>query len=286
MAARKKKRSSKASSTRKKSTKRPVKRKSAPRKKTASSVQLGMSLDRKLDIAGVITAAAGLLTIIALASGSESGLGALWVGFLQRWLGWGIYILPVGLVFAGLWLALRKAERVPAFVVERVVGLLLLFLNLLAWLHALSFPADTAEAYALAESGGGGGLIGAWLLVLLENGLGVWGAGIALFGWLLIAAALSLDVSILELFRWVGPMVLRLQDAWDERRARQNELQPTLPFSPPPEAPPPVMEASPAVKSAGMKEVPVDGQLPTEGHLQDTQPLVVWELPVVGEMLA
>ena len=45
--------------------------------------------------------------------------------------GWGIYILPVALIVMGLWLILRRIEKLPPLSLERATGIILFFLWLL-----------------------------------------------------------------------------------------------------------------------------------------------------------
>ena len=45
---------------------------------------------------------------------------------------------------------------------------------------------------------------------------------IALLAWLLIGLILVLDVTVAGLFSWAPPLLLRLQDWWDERRTRRK----------------------------------------------------------------
>ena len=178
-----------------------------------------MSLDRKLDLVGILILFVGLLTLLSLISASHNQATASWLTFLGRAFGWGAYLFPVGLTIVGLWLVLRSFQRVPHVAIERLVGVILFFLNILGWLHFFSFPED---AYDLAAASGGGGYTGAFILFVLNRSLGLAGAAITLFAWLVIALMLMLDVSVIELFRWLPPMVERIQDGiqdWmDERR--------------------------------------------------------------------
>ncbi|MGW8249545.1 MAG: DNA translocase FtsK, partial [Anaerolineales bacterium] len=112
--------------------------------------------------------------------------------------------------------------RIPTISVERMSGFGLLFANLLAWLHFLAFPTTNQTALDLASEGRGGGYIGGAFEIALQSTLGTGGAAIALLAWTLIAVAMTLDVSILEMFRWVPALVTRLQDTWDEYRAQRN----------------------------------------------------------------
>ena len=185
---------------------------------------MGMSLDRKLDLVGIVLLFVGLLTLLSLISASHNTATASWLSFLGRAFGWGAYLFPIGLTFVGLWLVLRSFQRVPHVAIERIIGVILLFLDILGWLHFFSFPED---AYALAATSEGGGYAGAFLYSILYTNLGLAGVVIALFAWLIIALILILDVSAVELVRWAPPLVVRIQDGiqdWmDEHRNHQGK---------------------------------------------------------------
>ena len=78
-----------------------------------------LSIDRRLDIIGVVLALVGLLTLLSLISAQRSALTGGLIRFLGQIFGWGVYVLPVGLIAVGLWLVLRNMESVPAFSIER-----------------------------------------------------------------------------------------------------------------------------------------------------------------------
>lgn len=239
----------------------------------------GLSLDRKLDIIGVVLVFIGLPTLLSLFSVNHSGATGSWLSFLSRVFGWGSYLFPLGLIVVGLWLILRNFERVPQVAVERVLGLVLLYLNLLTIFSFFTFPTTSQQAFDLARLGRGGGYAGAAILEFLQVNLGWGGAAVALLAWLLIALTLTLDVAVVDLFRWVPPLVLRLQDWWDERRnhlgdARKAPLAPATSRRAGEEAlESPVQTHAPTV-TAGLRPFP----LPTG------QPKV-WVLPPVDEIL-
>ncbi len=194
--------------------------KSAPPSK--SQLSTGLSLDRKLDLVGIVLVFIGLPTLLSLLSTNNSATAKGWLSLLSKAFGWGAYLFPVALIFIGMWLILRNFERVPRIQLERVIGLVLLFLLVLTILQFLAFPESSTESYSLAELGKGGGYVGALLLDLLRSLLGVGGAVIALLAWLLIGLILVLDVTVAGLFSWAPPLLLRLQDWWDDRRTRRT----------------------------------------------------------------
>jgi S-DNA-T family DNA segregation ATPase FtsK/SpoIIIE len=237
-----------------------------------------MSLDRKLDLIGIIMLFVGLLTLLSLISASHNLFTARWLTFLGRAFGWGIYLFPAALIIVGLWLVLRSFQYVPNLAVERLFGVVLFFFNLLGWMHLFSFPKD---AYALAAESAGGGYAGAFIFTLLYVSLGWAGMAITLIAWMIIALILIMDISVVELFRWVPPLVIRLQDGiqdWlDERR---NHRQPS-----------PMKSASLGTQPVPPSNWPEAGGLPDAQAVsglistQDANYPRPWVLPAIDQIL-
>jgi S-DNA-T family DNA segregation ATPase FtsK/SpoIIIE len=164
----------------------------------------------------------GLLTLLSLISTRRGALSGGWVALLRQGFGWGIYLLPLALVALGLWLVLRNFERIPLPSAERLLGLGLLYFNLLAAFHFLLLPQTHQMALDLAAEGKGGGYLGALALEALRLTLGAGGAAVALLAWLLIALTLALDRSLLDLLQWVPALLRRLQEAWAAYRIRRS----------------------------------------------------------------
>jgi S-DNA-T family DNA segregation ATPase FtsK/SpoIIIE len=180
------------------------KKSSATRKRKKDQVVRDntLSLDAKLDITGVVMVLLGVLTIFSLLTSTQNAYIAGWNNILQIVFGWGIYVFPISLLLVGGWLILRKFEIFPHLSIERTLGISLLFLLILTSAHFFSFPED--EAIFNIETGQfGGGYLGAAMLYLLQPWLGVGGTAVVLVAWLLLSLAITLDVSVWELFRWV-----------------------------------------------------------------------------------
>ncbi len=128
--------------------------------------------------------------------------------FLGTIFGWGIYILPIALFIFGIWLILRRNERLPALSLERTVGSILLFVWLLTTMHSIIAQPVMADVAAL--DGAGGGYIGGIFERLLFFGL-VLGWIIALMAWLLISLTMTLDITIQDLFPWIGTLFAQLK---------------------------------------------------------------------------
>ena len=253
--------------------------KPAPQEKIAP-ITPGISLDRKLDIVGIGMALVGLLTLLSLLSSTRSPLIGGWVSLNGKAFGWGMYLLPLALIAIGLWLVLRNFERIPTVSVERLIGITLLFTNLLAWTHFFTFPESSQAALELAAAGSGGGYTGAIFLVALQSTLGMGGTIIALLAWALIALVMTLDVSVLDLFRWAPALLTRIQDNWDEFRAGKNGASPSYTGTPPTTRPPmPEGDLLSPLRQPSAPQFPA-AQTGTPG-----EPGRAWALPPVAEIL-
>lgn len=155
-----------------------------------------ISPERKIDIIGAVMALIGLLTIFSLVSARNSGLTGAWIGGLRDLFGWGVYILPLGLIILGIWLVARNVDRLPELTIERIIGILMLFIGALVAFQGL---------------GRGGGIFGMLLSNMLINAIDVAGMVIVLIAWLLIALAMTLDLSMQEMFKWTVPLANKLQ---------------------------------------------------------------------------
>ncbi len=237
----------------------------------------GMSLDRKLDLIGIVMLFVGFLTLLSLISVSHNLITAKWLTLLSRAFGWGVYLFPAGLVIVGLWLVLRSFQRIPHLGIERFIGVVMVFLNILGWMHYFSFP---QEPYTLAASNAGGGVAGAFIFTVLKTSLGWAGAAIALLAWLIIALVLLLDVSVVELFRWIPPLLIRFQDNFQDwmdeqrnHRAKGALKSTTTSESPPPDNWP-ALDVLPASEATNIPVSTLKLNLPRP-----------WILPAIDQIL-
>ena len=246
------------------------------------AISTGLSLDRKLDILGIGLALVGLLTLLSLASLNHSTATGSLLEVLGRATGSGAFLIPVSLLVLGIWLVLRDFERIPLLSLERLFGLFLLFLNFLVAIHFFNFPETRQAAFALAEQARGGGLIGASILDWMRSNLGWGGSAIALVAWLLIALALTLDVSVAGLFGWVPRLVLRLQDQLDElRNHRTPPPAHATGKGAPSTQPPAAMPTSQPSVSLGKPVGPNTSPFPASFK----QDALVWTLPDIANIL-
>jgi S-DNA-T family DNA segregation ATPase FtsK/SpoIIIE len=228
-----------------------------------------------LDVVGVVMALAGLVTLLILFSAQRSAVTESFISVLSRLLGWGIYILPVALILMGLWLILRRIEKLPPLSLERATGIAILFLWLLTFMHSVYVPVGLADVAAL--DGVGGGHIGSFFEKFLFNGLGVAGAVVTLFAWLLIALIMTFDIETQDLFKWVSPLFGRMRTALGQRRVKSITLSPeeaevaSNGFTP-------LHRPEPVVQGVPAPGVPVTTVRPAEA-------VINWKLPDVKNVL-
>ncbi|MCC6299733.1 MAG: DNA translocase FtsK 4TM domain-containing protein [Anaerolineales bacterium] len=226
-----------------------------------------LSAERKLDVVGATMALIGLFTALILFSAQRSPLTGGMLAFLSRIIGWGIYILPVGLFVMGLWLILRRIEKLPPLSLERAIGLILFFFWLLATMDSINA--------GVGLNGAGGGYIGSILGRVFFNSLGFAGGIIALTAWLIITVTMIFDISVEDLFKWVAPLTVRIRGLLARQASPAGEA-----FLPEDEEIvsggfTPTHRPEPAIVEVGK---PVTTVKPSE-------PVIQWKLPEVKNIL-
>ncbi|HHS96848.1 MAG TPA: DNA translocase FtsK [Chloroflexi bacterium] len=255
-------------------------------RKRRTSPRIHLSTDAVLDIVGYLTVFIALLTLLALLSSRRGALLGPWVRLLERIFGWGVYVVPFLAGAIGLYLILRRfGDRVPRPRPEQVVGVVLLFFAFLATAH---FPATWATGLSLegaAQSGYGGGSLGAAIDRALLHGLGGVGTALALFATWLLGIFFTFNISPADMVRYL--LALR------ERLPRPSPRLPTPPVERPirplsrPETPPvgvrpavvPVKPKAPTSPSSpAPRPSPEDFLVPTVGGPP-------WSLPPIEAIL-
>jgi len=179
--------------------------KSTSKTKLKEPLLSGVPPQRRIDIFGIILLLIGTLTLISLFTQASGTITGWWVKNLSIGMGWGVYILPLGLIIMGTWMLFRNIETLPHLSVERIVGILLLFINLTAWFH-LSIDGGFSDA----QIGIGGGYVGAVIKLGFVRTLGKPGAVVALIAWLLICLILTLDLAMANIIKWFGNVLKEL----------------------------------------------------------------------------
>ncbi len=248
-------------------------------------VREGLSLDRKLDILGISMTLVGMLTLLSMLSPIQGSLTSGWTDALGLGLGWGMYIFPFILIGAGLWFVLRNFERIPQLAIERLLGMALLYLCLLAVLHFIAVLYSGQDPFSLARIPAGGGYVGAAATGFLLLTLGKGGAAVALAAWLIIALAITLDITIAEMFSGLISVFDRLQDWIIEISQERRSAGAGIPVPPPD-----YIEYSTSSNPSAAPSIPQAGPFnpalinnPT--HLAKAAPAPHWELPPIDQIL-
>jgi len=183
-------------SKKKKTTKRRTTKSKTKQKQPLFS---SISPQRWTEILAIFLILLGVLSLISLFSQSSGSVMGWWTTAQSKVVGWGVYILPFLLIAFGAWLLLRKVIDTPLLSTERVLGILLLFINLTAWFH-LFLDGNMEQA----RLGLGGGYIGAGIKIAFVQALGRPGTIIALIAWTLISMILTFDIAMATLIEWTG----------------------------------------------------------------------------------
>ena len=175
----------------------------------------GISPQRRIEILAIFLILVGVLTLVSLFSQSSGSLTGWWTSNISKVVGWGVYVLPFILIAFGAWFLLRNVVETPGLSTERIIGIILLFVNLTVWFH-LGLDGGLDEA----REGLGGGFVGAAIKIVLVRGLGRPGAIIALIALSLISLILTLDLTMANLIEWINALIKKSFD--QVRRFIQN----------------------------------------------------------------
>jgi S-DNA-T family DNA segregation ATPase FtsK/SpoIIIE len=168
--------------------------------------------------------------------------------------------------------------------VERLAGMTLLYAMLLTTLHLILFPETSEVSYTFAKMGQGGGLAGAAMFEALRGNLGWGGVLVVLVAWAIIATALALDRSVIELFTWIIPFTTRLQDWLADTREDWRNHRASGPWTPLSRTGPNPSKAPlshPIDQTTTSNLPPVAPGLPAVPG----SPVRAWILPIVADIL-
>ena len=166
----------------------------AKRKKPQKSQGLDVSL--RPEVWGIVLLLLALLTLLSLIPVERGALMQGWIDLLGKAVGWGVWLMPIGLAGVGLWLIFTGLGREMNVEREKPWGALLLFIFGLALLHLI---AGGDDPQALAAEGAGGGYLGYLLSQLLVVGLGVPATVLVLATLCIISLIMLLGTSLGEM---------------------------------------------------------------------------------------
>ncbi|MDD2497668.1 MAG: DNA translocase FtsK [Desulfitobacteriaceae bacterium] len=181
----------------------------------AGKVSQGLKEGLKNEIIGIAMIAVSILLLVSFwlvpvgyYSPYSSRAGAVG-GFLVRVLagiaGNGRFLFPLIMGVAGFVMMRGKSKSILK---QKFLGMLILFLTALAWLH---FPvsAPNVKTYlALGVQGSGGGLAGAVICWLLKTGFGRIGAMVILSAFTIVSVLLITDISLAGVLKKIWAKIL------------------------------------------------------------------------------
>jgi DNA segregation ATPase FtsK/SpoIIIE, S-DNA-T family len=116
------------------------------------------------DILGIVVLVIALLTLIGLLGWTKGAIITPWTSLITRWMGWGRYLVVIGLALLGLLAVRWRSERILKFNLGKTLALEAGTFTLLALLSL-----NGGQSLTRAEAGEDGGLIGWGLSSLLST---------------------------------------------------------------------------------------------------------------------
>jgi S-DNA-T family DNA segregation ATPase FtsK/SpoIIIE len=181
------------------------------RKPPAPIIQLSPAL--QAEIAGIVLLGLAVLTMLSLLPFGRGALTTGWLTLLRAFFGWGAYVSFIGMGAAGVWLLLKGMGHELPLRWDRVIGIGLLFVLILALLHLL---AGAEDPLALADAGDGGGYLGWMVSRLAVSATGRIGAFVIILTLTAVTLIVLLGLSLTEVvpaWKQVGQRLRALYDA-------------------------------------------------------------------------
>jgi S-DNA-T family DNA segregation ATPase FtsK/SpoIIIE len=225
-------------------------------------------------LTGLLLSALGIVTGLGLFSSQSSTILSTIQSLLLKGFGWGSYPLPLLLLGGGLLILLRKMEGIPKFSPVQIAGVVILYLAGLISLQYFTFPVDFNASRAIAAGGLGGGYAGAYLLAPLQATFGSAGTAIAIFAVILLSLSLTLDIPILDLFKWIPGFMGSLKTLFQKLFPKQEK---------PAQAP----TAAAKIPTPILRRVPEaqPGPATEPAMFPDDAPDLNWVLPHIPDIL-
>jgi len=225
-------------------------------------------------LTGLLLSALGIVTGLGLFSSQSSTILSTIQSLLLKGFGWGSYPLPLLLLGGGLLILLRKMEGIPKFSPVQIAGVVILYLAGLISLQYFTFPVDFNASRTIAAGGLGGGYAGAYLLAPLQATFGSAGTAIAIFAVILLSLSLTLDIPILDLFKWIPGFMGSLKTLFQKLFPKQEK---------PAQAP----TAAAKIPTPILRRVPEaqPGPATEPAMFPDDAPDLNWVLPHIPDIL-
>ncbi|HCS39416.1 MAG TPA: cell division protein FtsK [Anaerolineaceae bacterium] len=241
-------------------------------KKSAKGLNIGnLTTDQKIDFVGGLMAVIGILSLVAFFA-RNNGTLTMWVAkTMAQIAGWGGFIIPVGMTIGGLYLVFRNFDRLPRLSGGRSLGVILLYLNVLGWMHYIKGGGLTT-----ARAGLGGGIIGAIIDDVLGRGLGSAGEAVVLSAFVIVSILFIVDVPMPVLAGWI---VGRPRKVMAEQKSIPYPRERARPYSPPMPSQPEFPEEE-AVLPQGFRSLDLNGENSRANQVRQRREEFVPQAPI------
>jgi S-DNA-T family DNA segregation ATPase FtsK/SpoIIIE len=193
-------------------------------RRSSGKRQRSLKPTRRPEVLGVVLLVLALITGLSLVSLSRGSVTEQWLQFLRRLVGWGTYLTPVILAIVGVWLLRRFATDDLEERWEKPVGLMALFVNLLAAFELIS----PREGTPPSGDPGGGGLVGWAIGELLTSAVGDVGSIVVLASLIIVCIVLVSDVSLAEVVETVRHEIHQIAEQRRQRELARISTQPAM----------------------------------------------------------
>ncbi|MDL1899468.1 hypothetical protein FBR02_01720, partial [Anaerolineae bacterium CFX9] len=173
-------------------------------RKTAEVKPMSLSFDKRMELIGIFMMLTGVVLLLSILSPTQGSIPYTINSFLSKLFGYGAIAVPIAMLPVGLWMImLRAGDETPLIDMQRVIGLLMLYVGLLTlfqYYDALSYPPGENQTYQSyleamrdvllplsAEFGRGGGRVGGEIYYQLISNIGEIGGFVVVIGWLIVA---------------------------------------------------------------------------------------------------
>lgn len=207
-------------------------------RKTAEVKPISLSFDKRMELIGIFMMISGLVLLLSSLSPTQGSIPYTINSFLSKLFGFGAIAVPIAMLPVGLWMVmLRAGEETPLVDMQRIVGLLMLYvgaLTLFQYYDALSYPPGETQTYQSylqamrdvllplsAEFGRGGGRVGGEIYYQLISNIGEIGGFVVVIGWLVVAIMFTLSLSARDISVFVVSVFRSFSDAQTRRRQRR-----------------------------------------------------------------
>ncbi|MEX2053800.1 MAG: DNA translocase FtsK, partial [Patescibacteria group bacterium] len=183
---------------------------------------------------GIILVVFSIITVLSF-FGQAAGFGSFLQDILNRFFGWGAFMLPIVTGVLGLVL-LRLRIKIPFVELRTFYGLVVLSLSLLGVFHFFFRPEEAY--YQAATLHQGGGLTGYYIQLILRKVFSPIGAFIILSAGSIVGVLVTLNISVDEALFYLSQLAQKIGRFVQENLWRGKKFEGRITREPPAEEPP------------------------------------------------